>query len=254
MITYYELGKDIWRTSNNTTINATTENILYLNNGSSLINMLGNGTSSFVCDPSDPSPTIGGPTLSTGLDQGPYDQVSLLSRNDVVEFETLQLAQDVNVTGRIRANIFVSSDQPDGDVAIRLIDEYPDGRNMLITDGIRRIRFRDGYTQADESFMTPGQVYEVEVSLPFTNYTWKAGHKIKIIVSGNNTTRWNVNLQDGGTMYQSGTGNVANMTIHHDSVYPSTITLPGNNSVLAASELTHCQLGYHPILFHRLLP
>lgn len=156
LITYYETGNDVWRTSNGSSIEATTDDVLYLNNGGALINTLGNGTTSFVCDPSDPSPTLGGPTLSTGLDQGPYDQTSLISRSDVVAFETLPLGDDVNVSGRITATIFVSSDQPDGDIAIRLVDEYPDGRNMLITDGIHRIRFRNGYTQADESFMTPG--------------------------------------------------------------------------------------------------
>jgi predicted acyl esterase len=246
MITYYETGKDVWRTSNSSTIEASTDDVLYLNNGGALINTLGNGTTSFVCDPSDPSPTLGGPTLSTGLDQGPYDQISLISRSDVVAFETLPLGDEVNVSGRITATIFVSSDQPDGDIAIRLVDEYPDGRNMLVTDGIRRIRFRNGYTQADESFMTPGQIYQVEITLPFTNYTWKVGHKIKILISGNNATRWDINLQDGGTMYQPGTGNVANLTIHHDGVSPSTITLPGNNPVLATNELDELSVEVFP--------
>lgn len=246
LITYYETGNDVWRTSNGSSIEATTDDVLYLNNGGALINTLGNGTTSFVCDPSDPSPTLGGPTLSTGLDQGPYDQTSLISRSDVVAFETLPLGDDVNVSGRITATIFVSSDQPDGDIAIRLVDEYPDGRNMLITDGIHRIRFRIGYTQADESFMTLGQIYQVEITLPFTNYTWKVGHKIKMLISGNNSTRWDVNLQDGGAMYQPGTGNVANLTIHHDGVSPSTITLPGNNPVLVTNELDELSVDVFP--------
>lgn len=59
---------------------------------------------------------------------------------------------------------------------------------MLITDGIKRMRFRDGYTLADEELMIPGEIYEVEVALPFTNYTWLPDHQIKIYVSGNSST------------------------------------------------------------------
>lgn len=47
-------------------------------------------------------------------------------------------------------------------------------------------------------------------------------------------------------MYQTGTGNVANLTIHHDGVSPSTITLPGNNPVLATNELDELSVDVFP--------
>ena len=247
MITYYELGNDTWHTSNNTTIESTTSNTLYLDQNGVLKSSNGAFYTSFVCDPNNPSPTIGGATLSPSLDQGPYDQISLEARNDVISFSTDVLTTDVTTTGRVSADIYVESDQPDGDIVIRLIDVHPDGRNMLITDGIKRIRFRNGYTMADESFMSPGQVYNISVDLPFTNYTWKAGHRLKIMISGNSSERWSVNLQDGGPMYTAGTGNIANMTIHHDATYPSSITLPGNNPVLGMSELTESAVVLYPI-------
>jgi hypothetical protein len=132
--------------------------------------------------------------------------------------------------------LYISATQPDCDIAIRLVDQYPDGRNMLITDGIKRMRFRNGYTAAAEAFMTPGQVYQVKVDLPFTNYTWLTGHRIKIYASGNNAIRWDVNMQDGGTMYTSTTPVSSAITIHHDATYPSRITIPGNNPILAVNE------------------
>jgi hypothetical protein len=84
--------------------------------------------------------------------------------------------------------------------------------------------------------MTPGQVYQVKVDLPFTNYTWLTGHHIKIYASGNNAIRWDVNMQDGGTMYTSTTPVSSAITIHHDATYPSRITIPGNNPILAVNE------------------
>lgn len=95
--------------------------------------------------------------------------------------------------GRITLTFFISATTPDCDIAVRLVDQYADGTNMLITDGIKRVRFRNGYTITDEALMIPGEIYEVHVELPLTNYTWLDGHKIKIYVSGNSATRWNVN-------------------------------------------------------------
>lgn len=231
-ITYYELGNDVWLNSNADDIAVPQTDLLYLGYANELTSGQSVGFTTFDSDPANPTPTIGGATLSILLDQGPYNQNSLDARSDIAVFETGALTQDVTATGTILLNLYISSSRPDCDIAVRLTDEYPSGESMLITDGIKRLRFRNGYTQADEAFMTPGTVYEVQVELPFTNYTWKTGHKIKLYFSGNNAVRWDVNLQDGGTMYTNGTGISGTITLHHDATYPSHIVLPGNNDFL----------------------
>ena len=235
-ITYYELGNNVWHTSNADDIAIPQTDLLYLGYANELTSAPSVGFTSFVSDPSNPTPTIGGATLNAALDQGPYDQTSLDARTDLSIFESGVLPQDVSVTGTILLNLYVSSSQPDCDIAVRLTDHYPTGESMLITDGIKRLRFRNGYTQADEAFMTPGIIYSVQVELPFTNYTWKTGHKIKLYFSGNNAIRWDVNLQDGGTMYTNGTGVSGTITIHHDATHPSHIVLPGNNDFLGIND------------------
>ncbi|MEO9532303.1 MAG: CocE/NonD family hydrolase [Crocinitomicaceae bacterium] len=236
-ITYYDLGNGGWLTSNADDIEITSTDVLYLNQNNQLTSSNGVNSSSFVSDPSDPSPTIGGATLSDQLDQGPYDQNSLDSRTDVLTFSSEVLSEAISITGRPSVDIYLSADQADCDVAVRLVDVYPDGTSMLITDGIQRMRFRNGdYSASGEEFMTAGEVYNATVQLPFTQYTWKPGHQIKIYISGNHSVRFNVNLQDGGTMYQAGTGNIANITIHHSALYPSKLNLPGNNPTLKIEE------------------
>lgn len=236
-ITYYELGKNSWNTSNASSIEIAHTDALFLNPGQALSTQAGTGSTSFTCDPKNPSPTIGGQTLSLGLQQGPYNQTSLESRSDVLTFSTPTLASEISISGRVRLQLFVQADQSDADIAVRLVDAYPDGRNMLINDGIRRMRFRNGYTQAAEAFMSPGQVYPVEVELPFVNYTWETGHALKVYISGNSSSRWDVNLQNGGTMYAAGDTNVAQIQIHHSVQYPSKIVLPGNNQLSATHDL-----------------
>lgn len=235
-ITYYELGNNVWHTSTADDIAVANTDELFLNPGNHLSSQAGVFSSTFTSDPANPTPTIGGATLHPTLDQGPYDQSSLDTRSDLLTFETDALPQDISATGKISLTLYVSATQPDCDIAVRLVDQYPDGRDMLITDGIKRMRFRNGYTAAAEAFMTPGQVYQVTVDLPFTNYTWLTGHRIKVYISGNNAIRWDVNMQDGGTMYTSTTPVLSDITIHHDATYPSRITIPGNNPVLAVTK------------------
>jgi len=246
LMTYYDLGNGGWQTSSADNIEASGTNVLYLDNNNMLGASSGLGSSSFISDPSDPSPTIGGATLSNGLNQGPYDQSSLDARTDIFTFSSDPLTADVTTTGRISLDLFVSADQEDCDIAIRLVDVYPDGTNMLITDGIRRMRFREGYWAIDEALMTPGEIYPVNIELPFTTYTWQAGHKIKIYVSGNHADRFDVNLQDGGPMYTGGTGNTANITIHHDATNQSKITFPGTNPTLAVTDETQESIEVYP--------
>lgn len=246
MITYYETGKDTWNSSSASSIANTNSTELNLNSNGVLSLENGLGSTNFTVDPRNPSPTIGGPTLSSSLSQGPYDQSSLDNRNDLQTFETGVLANDFSISGKVKLTVYVESTQADGDIVLRLVDLYPDGRNMLITDGIKRMRFRNGYRQTDESFLSAGQVVPVEVDLPFTNYTWKSGHKIKIYVSGNSALRWDVNLQNGGTMYVAGDTNTALITVHHNAQYPSKINLPGANLSLGVSELTKNSLHIFP--------
>lgn len=237
LITYYETGKDVWSTSNANSIEILNNDILYFDATNKLGSQIGVSSTSFVSDPTNPAPTIGGATLHDDLDQGPYDQISLESRSDIITFSTENLPADVSISGRVQLNLFIESDQADCDIAVHLVDVYPDGRNMLITNGIQRMRFRNGYTLADETFMNPGIVYPVTIELPFTNYTWLAGHQLKVYIGGNSSNRFNVNLQNGEAMYTAGPSNVAVISVHHNSNFPSSINLPGNNPILGGKDL-----------------
>lgn len=234
-INYYETGKDVWNSSNANNIEILSNNTLYLNENEQLISGNGVNASTFLCDPNNPVPTIGGANLSSNLNQGPYDQSSLDARNDLITFETGNLTQDVSISGRVKCQFYIQTNQLDGDIIVHLVDKYPDGRNMLITDAAKRMRFRNGYTTSDEAMMSSG-IELIEIEFPFTNYTWKSGHQIKIYVAGNSDSRFDVNLQNGQAMYSNGTANIANITIHHNASNPSKIILPGNNSYLSISE------------------
>ena len=64
--------------------------------------------------------------------------------------------------------------------------------------------------------------------------------------SANHDVRFNVNLQDGGTMYTTGTGNIADINIQHSSTYQSKLNLPGNNPVLSVDNPNEKVLEIYP--------
>ena len=240
-------GENIWSSTNLTTIEEPISDVLYFDEFNKLTNSSGVASTGFVSDPNNPAPTIGGANLHPSLLQGPFDQIGNASRNDIITFETFELQDDISVSGRVLLDLYIESDQPDCDIMVQLVDVYPDNRNMLITTGAQRMRFRNGYFDTDEVFMNSGQVYPVQIELPFTNYTWLSGHKIKVYIGGNSSIRWNVNLQDGGPMYQSGVGNIANIDLHHNSLSPSKIILPGDNPILKINESELIEINVYPV-------
>jgi len=177
---------------------------------------------SYIYDPMDPIPTIGGQNLN--LDRGPYDQSIVEQRDDVLLFTSEVLEEPYEATGPIKARLFVSSDCPDTDFTVKLTDVYPDGRSILITDGILRMRNRNGTDHWE--FMEPGQIYEVEVDLWSTSYIWNKGHRIRVAVSSSNYPRFLNNPNTEDSVYENSTYNIAENTVYLGPDTPSCIILP----------------------------
>ena len=176
-------------------------------------------------DSSDPVPTIGGQNLN--LPAGPCDQTSVESRDDVLVFTSDVLTEPYEATGPIIANLFVSSDCPDTDFTVKLTDVYPDGRSMLISDGILRMRNRNG---ADHwEFMENGEKYEIEIDLWSTSYIWNAGHKIRVAISSSNYPRFLNNPNTDDPIAKNSSYNIAHNTIYLDTTHPSCVILPEIN-------------------------
>ncbi len=141
---------------------------------------------SYRYDPNNPVPTVGGQNLL--LPKGPMDQRKIESHPDVLLFTTDVLAEPVEVTGRIHAKLYVSSDRPDTHFTVKLTDVYPDGRSMLVTDGVLRAGLRNSFEQPE--LLQPDQVYELTVDLWSTSLVFNKGHRIRVAVSSSNAPRF----------------------------------------------------------------
>lgn len=141
---------------------------------------------SFVYDPKDPVATAGGNNL--GLDRGPMDQRPVSNRPDVLKFETAPLGQAIEVVGNLKAELAVSTDAPDTDFMVKLVDVYPDGYEAIVNDGAFRLRYVDGFDK--QTRIEAGKQYVIEVDLWATGLVFNAGHKIAVHVSSSNFPRF----------------------------------------------------------------
>lgn len=182
----------------------------------------GKDAKTYAYDPRNSVPNLGGQEL--GVPLGPMDQRRVEKRPDVLLFATAPLQEPLEVTGRITAKLFVSSDCPDTDFTVKLCDVYPDGRSMLVTDGILRARYHKSFEE--ESFLEPGRIYELNVDLWSTSLVFNRGHRIRVAVSSSNSPRFEANPNTGKPFRFDQETRVAHNTLHLSLNYPSRIVLP----------------------------
>ena len=255
--TYFQMGDDQWNSSTTWPPGGATSVDYYLKNDSTLQTtppISPTGNQSLIYDPSGPSPTHGGKTLNLAMVQGPYNQTdSVEIRNDNLIFTTPILTQDLVVKGKIKINLFVSSDRLDSDFAIRLTEVYPTGESILLLDGIQRMRFRNGYRIADTASMVPGTIYNIQIELDDIANTFKAGNQLRLIITSSNYPRYNRNMNTGAEMHPNNNYDtlvaplIATNYIYLNSNFSSKITLPlGFNSPIGISENGNNEL---PVLY-----
>jgi hypothetical protein len=185
---------------------------------------------SYKYDPENPVPTIGGANLT--IAKGPKDQRPVEDRADVLLFTSRKLRRPVEITGPVTVKLWASSTAADTDFTAKLCDVYPDGRSMLVLDGI--IRARHGNSMAGPRFagtkkaelMEPGKIYEFEIDLWPTSLVFSPGHRVRVAISSSNSPRFEPNPNTGKPSGTDDETQVATNTIYMDAEHPSHILLP----------------------------
>jgi len=232
----FVMGTNVWRDEQEWPLARTEYTNWYLQEGGGLAPFSPPNSGAptiFIHDPSDPVPTCGGQTLMTGGADGgvewmpgPRDQRANEARNDVASFTSGFLNSDMEVTGPIAVVLHASTSANDTDFVAKLVDVWPDGRAMVVVDGIIRARYRDG--QHSASTVEPGQTYELTIDLFGTSQVFRAGHRIRVDIASSNYPCFDRNA---GTGWLAGDAVaedfvVAHQRLFHDAARPSHIQLP----------------------------
>jgi putative CocE/NonD family hydrolase len=187
-------------------------------------------------DPASPVPTEGGNTLYSGrrtgatgeenpdfsVTAGPRDQRTIEPR--VLTYTSAPLPADLDVVGKVTLTLFASSSCMDTDFVARLTDVFPDGRSILVVDGILRARYRK--SRARPRLLRPKRVYRFEIDLWPTAWRFAAGHRLRLAVTSSCFPRFDRNLNTGEDPACRAEMNVATNMVYHDRDYPSHLHLP----------------------------
>ena len=177
---------------------------------------------SYTYHPTNPVPTVGGIQLT--LPAGPMDQRPIEGRDDVLVFTSEALKEPVEVTGRVRARLWIASDAPDTDFHVRLCDVYPDGRSFNLCEGMLRARFRGG--RDAERRLTPGRVTEVDVDLWSTSVIFNRGHAIRVHVTSSSAPGFDPNPNTGAGFRENADVRPARNQVFVDGRHASWVSLP----------------------------
>ena len=256
VVRYYQLGEDVWCSTDDWFSESDSTDTLYFDQNGVLSDsppMSSNPPDSFLYDPRDPSPSIGGnrfDPFDTLVIVGPRDQRdSVENRSDIAIYTTPIMTESLTIVGNLRVELYISSNCEDTDFSIRITDVYPDERSMLITEGIRRMRFRTSYSQ--EELMVPGDIYSVFIELKNIAYTFIPGHKMRVIVSSSDYPIFDINLNNGDSLYVPGDTVVATNKIYHEPNAYSIVILKTKSQpgIQEDNRRSHFNFKVAPLIF-----
>jgi putative CocE/NonD family hydrolase len=223
----FYMGANKWRGETDWPIPGAENKPLYLaaNRSLSWTAPAAAGTDTYSYDPANPVPTLGGNNCcGTPTAAGPKDQRPIESRPDVLGFTSAALTQPLAIAGPVTMKLFASTDGPDTDWMVKLIDVYPDGRAFNIAEGMLRARFRNGLDKPD--LLKPGETYEFTVDLVGTANVFLRGHRIRVDITSSNFPQFDRNPNTGDDFGTSSRVRVARQVIHRSNTRASHVVLP----------------------------
>jgi putative CocE/NonD family hydrolase len=174
----------------------------------------------FRYDPADPTPSVSGPVLLSNVSR-PRDNRALEARPDVLVYTSDVLRQNLEIVGPVSATVYVVASQPYLDVFVRLCDVAPNGVSLNVCDGLERVTPGRFLTGADG-------VMRVDVELWPAGHRFRAGHRLRVQVSGGAHPRYARNPGTNSPLWSADATRMRSVDVQvwHDPDRPSAIRLP----------------------------
>jgi putative CocE/NonD family hydrolase len=231
-VSIFIMGENKWRSENEWPLSRAIKTDYFLHSTGNAVADKQNGvltlarpakekSDSYVFDPANPFWDI------SYEKSYPYNQRTNESRSDVAVYTSAVLTEDMEVTGEIKAELFVSSTARDTDFTFTLCDVAPDGTSINLhglDEGYLRMRYRTSL--AKQELMMPGEIYKIEIGQAYTANLFKKGHRIRVYITSSKAPHYDPNPQTGTEIATEKNLIPATNTIHHDSAHPSKIILP----------------------------
>lgn len=225
--TYYVVGSNEWRTSDDwTPVEAEMKNF-YLashgransSNGDGSLQFTPQQESSpdtFVYNPLDP--------VADGGDREPENMRKHELRTDILVYTSEVLQESVTVAGELSCELYAASTGVDTDWVVTLSDVDEQGNSIKLSNYIVRAKYRNGVDQPE--LLTPGKVEKYSIFLQNIAHTFAPGHRIRFTITSSSKFIAFPNTNTGLNPYEDPTPIKVTQTIYHSEQYPSHVKLP----------------------------
>ncbi len=239
-VRYFMLGENSWRESSSWPPAKAESLTLYLHSQGRANSLSGDGGLTrrlpddeapdvYVYNPRDPVPSLGGQSccIPGVTPMGPSDQRQVEAINQVLVYTTPPLENPFCITGKVSVRLFASTDVPDTDFCVKLVDVSPSGKAINLTSGILRAKYRDSLENPE--LLTAGTVYSFSINGGSIAALIRRGHRIRLEVAGSNFPCWDRNTNSGNNPMKDGYADirVATHQVFHDRDHPSCVVLSG---------------------------
>lgn len=180
----------------------------------------------FVYDPRDPVPTLGGavwPFDTVGLKPGPADQTKVEDRLDVLVYTGDVLEEDLWAVGSVQVELFAATSASDTDFTAKLVDVGEDEIPRIVADGI--VRGRYSQAQGEEGLLRPQQPTRFLIDLRLCGHCFLVGHQIRLEIASSNFPKFDRNLNSASPLHLHSDILSAQQTVFHGGSLASRLRL-----------------------------
>ncbi|MGX9789715.1 CocE/NonD family hydrolase [Mycobacterium sp. MMS18-G62] len=234
-VDYFVMGANTWKSTSNWPLPQTNWTTMYLSGPGGIADRKGQLVRSapvteppdtYTYDPAFPAPSLGGHSCcgASSGPQGPFDQIPVEQRSDVLVYDSAPLERDTQITGPISVRLWAESSATDTDFTAKLTVAKPDGQVINLNNGILRTAFRDSLSNPTP--IVSGRPYDYQIQIWPTSYEFRAGDRIRVEISSSDYPQFAPNPNTGAPFGENSAVQTATQTILHDGQHPSAITLP----------------------------
>jgi putative CocE/NonD family hydrolase len=195
-VRYFSIGDNTWQSADAWPPQDFKETALYLSSAGRANRRRGDGkleraapahdeaADSFRSDPADPVPVNppGAPKASRAALWRPADQSAIEDRADVLVYTSEALSKPIRFAGPLAADLWVRTDTPDADWAVKLVDVGADGFALGLAEGVTRLSYRD--SESAPSAAEPGRLYRIRVDLGHAAARIASSHRLRVEIAG----------------------------------------------------------------------
>lgn len=223
-VDFYLINADKWCHFKDYPIKADEYYSLYLDGHSLMNNMGEESLREYDYDPLNPVESYGSGTLfkiSSGV--GMLRQPDPDYRSDVLSYISDPIKEDMDIIGRIKAELYVQSDAKDTCFTFKLMEVREDGSAYNIRDGITTLAYRN---KTGEKLSYNNDIIKVEIEGWEIAYRVKKGSRLRVDISSSNFPEYSVHPNTDVLWSYEQNPVTAHQKVYAGNNYPSRIILP----------------------------